>query len=146
MIVRGSIILQSSSASPTGYDPFWECFIDGTKITTGSALNTIPKNNQNLCGPIANLTPGNHQLIINVATLALQRFWFDYVLYAPLPDADLDNKVVQLMPSYSDAFVYGPGWADLNLDVGMKMASQNGATFDFSFEGISLQSLTSGII
>lgn len=130
------MILEPLLSSPTGFDPSWECFIDGTPITIGDALTTGPYNNQNLCGPVANLADGKHKVTMNVVSQTTQAFWFDYFQYVPSLDANLDNQVVQLMPTYSD-FVYGPGWSNLKFDTSMKVASQHGTTFNFTFEGDS---------
>ena len=82
-------------------DPQWECTLGGDLSLEKPPESTIQRvskaNNFKLCSGDG-LSAGSHELVVTVTTNR-SSFAFDYLLYTPLPDADLSNKVIRIESS-----------------------------------------------
>ena len=106
--VYGTSQLKPANTS-TGYDPSWECFIDGVSIGSTSPF-PYAENNWQLCDQ-STLNDGPHTLTVN-ATSNGQTFWFDYILYTP--SASSSTKIADIWVNNTDPDIsYGSGWSDI---------------------------------
>jgi len=110
-------------------DPLWRCYVDNVEILS-SAPYPYPENNWRMCG-VDNLVDKVHTLTVQVEN-RVQTFWFDYLLYAPSPNAVLDNSVI-LVPNKDPSLTYGSEWEAF--EDSWIMTRVHGASMSFQFTG-----------
>ncbi|KAK7002196.1 hypothetical protein R3P38DRAFT_3367466 [Favolaschia claudopus] len=70
-----------------------------------------------------------------------QKFYLDYILYTPLPDASFETAVLLYTPT-DPAVSFGPGWSDStnssNSSDGEKTTNHHGAQVSLTFHGTSV--------
>ncbi|KAK6977478.1 hypothetical protein R3P38DRAFT_3472327 [Favolaschia claudopus] len=113
-------------------DPTWECFVDQIEIPNGNDKFQFPENNWELCSQ-PELTSGPHVLTIQVQSKG-QKFYLDYLMYTPLPDASFETSVLLCDPT-DPAVSFGNGWRTFGGENG---TNDNGAQVSLSFQGTSV--------
>jgi len=127
--VFGTSLLKPASTT-TGYDPTWECFVDGVSIGSTKPF-TSPENNWRLCDQ-PTLKDGPHVLMVNVTTSG-QTFWLDYIWYTPSSSSSKD--VANIVVNHFDPdIVYGSGWRSLGGSA--NMTTVFGSQLRFNFTGM----------
>ncbi|KAK6996834.1 hypothetical protein R3P38DRAFT_3626077 [Favolaschia claudopus] len=109
-----------------------ECFVDHIKIPNGDDKFQFSENNWQLCYQLE-LTPGPHILTIQVQSKG-QKFYLDFLMYTPLPDASFETSVSLFDPT-DPAVSFGNGWWTSSGENG---TNDNGAQVSVSFHGTSV--------
>jgi hypothetical protein len=101
------------SFDTVGKDPsFWQCLMDGVPFQSSPGPGPDTRaNNQALCESYS-LPAGSHTLTITPIFNSINSiFWFDSILYEPLPSDSLDNAVLRINSNNPEIF-YGGNWVD----------------------------------
>jgi hypothetical protein len=115
----------------SGWDPSWECFVDGISI---GATDPFPyfENNWPFCMK-SDLNDGPHQLTVNVTSTTDHVFWLDSIAY--VPSASVAEETAYIMVQNQDpAIAYGPGWTRLGDSA--NMTTTLGSELRFNFIGM----------
>ncbi|KAJ7642119.1 hypothetical protein FB45DRAFT_1126382 [Roridomyces roridus] len=126
ILVQGNIDLANTDNIT---DPTWNCSVDGQAIPTQTF--SFPESNWPLCEQDA-LPAGEHVLSVQVHSRG-QPFYFDSLIYTPLPGATLRSSAVMLLVDGDAAVNYSPGW--FNDD--QQMTQTPGAQVTLNFQGTS---------
>ncbi|KAJ6594897.1 hypothetical protein B0H19DRAFT_1247529 [Mycena capillaripes] len=110
--VYGTIMVSTDANNMT--DPKWDCFVDGTKIGNPQPTFKFPENNWILCDE-PEIAAGLHALMIQVQSKGCA-FYFDYLVYTPLPDATFETAVL-IYPNTDPAVSFGSGWRTFGGDL-----------------------------
>ncbi|THU95559.1 hypothetical protein K435DRAFT_124880 [Dendrothele bispora CBS 962.96] len=128
-----------------------DCFLDGKEATgSGYIPSSVPRpiNNQPACSVYADsykgtLSPGEHELSLNVTRISNASFYVDYVVYEALADAPIDGEILRIgdgqmnMRSSPDPHLsFGAGWETGN--GGMVSTVTPGSSVTVRFNGPSL--------
>ncbi|KAJ7626785.1 hypothetical protein FB45DRAFT_795039, partial [Roridomyces roridus] len=129
MAVFGTIDIANTNGVVT---PTFSCLVDGVAIPEQNPTFQFPENNWNLCEQ-TQLSSGTHTLTIIVQTMG-QAFYFDYLLYTPTADVDLDGAVLEYMNT--DAAVsFQSGWQGWGAQ---NVTQVNGASVTLNFHGTAV--------
>ncbi|KAJ6594904.1 hypothetical protein B0H19DRAFT_1366640 [Mycena capillaripes] len=127
--VYGTIMVSTDANNVT--DPTWDCFVDGTKIGNPQPTFQFPENNWILCdGP--EIAAGSHVLTVQVQSKG-RAFYFDYLVYTPLPDATFETAVL-IYPNTDPAVSFGSGWRTFGGENG---TNTKGSQVALKFHGTS---------
>ena len=130
---RGVKVFGSNNRVNTsaGWDPRWECFVDGISI---GATEPFPffENNWALCEK-RSLDDGPHRLTVDVTSTTGKEFWFDYVRYEPSASVSEDTAYI-FVDNHDSAIVYGSGWGPLGTVA--NMTTRLGSELRFNFTGM----------
>jgi hypothetical protein len=76
---------------------FWDCTVDGARITRDSDAIASPSNNRLFCYTQTPLDPGeSHSLTVNATVRSNQTFWFDRIEYIPSKQVSLEQKAIRV--------------------------------------------------
>ncbi|KAF5388940.1 hypothetical protein D9757_005021 [Collybiopsis confluens] len=104
---------------PGGVLPKINCLLDG--VETRSFVEQYPGNNMLTCRAdfqFGLLSPGEHDLLINVTNFSTSAWFFDYITYESLANPILDGEVLQvgnaelINTSNYSMLSFGSGWSD----------------------------------
>ncbi|KAJ6580521.1 hypothetical protein DFH09DRAFT_1029835 [Mycena vulgaris] len=126
--VQGTIAVSTDANNVT--DPTWTCTVDGIEINNPDPTFGSVENNWALCEQ-ASMTLAPHNLTVQVKSKG-QPFYFDSLLYKPLPDAFIQSAVL-LYPDGDPALSYSPGWKH----DGEQVAQTANTQVTLSFHGTS---------
>ncbi|KAG6813716.1 hypothetical protein H0H92_008124 [Tricholoma furcatifolium] len=119
----------STLMSPSGFDPPWECYIDGISIGNSPA-SPYQENNWPLCESDT-LYDGSHELTLNVSMKQGATFWVDYVEYTPTTPV---NGSVVRVDNMDPALSYDSTWQ--GVDGLANMTNTQGGKVSFNFTGM----------
>ncbi|KAJ6594905.1 hypothetical protein B0H19DRAFT_1097066, partial [Mycena capillaripes] len=128
MSVFGTIMV-STDANVT--DPMWNCFVDGTQIGNPQPAFQFPENNWVLCDQ-PEIAAGSHVLTVQVQSKGTA-FYFDYLVYTPLPDATFETAVL-IYPNTDPAVSFGSDWKTFGGENG---TNTKGSQVALNFHGTS---------
>ncbi|KAJ6594903.1 hypothetical protein B0H19DRAFT_1247535 [Mycena capillaripes] len=127
--VFGTIRVSTDASNVT--DPTWDCFMDEIKIGNPQPAFPHPNNNFILCDQ-PEIAAGSHVLTVQVQSKG-RAFYFDYLVYTPLPDATFETAVL-IYPNTDPAVSFGSDWRTFGGENG---TNTKGSQVALNFHGTS---------
>ncbi|PPQ65171.1 hypothetical protein CVT24_011034 [Panaeolus cyanescens] len=137
--IIGSINIVNSADAPEGFDPQYECILDGNRIDVPKADFTL-RNGFELCKwNQETVQEGTHTIVVNVKSRG-QHFWFDHIMYIPTPSSSHENEVIMVESWDTNIHYSTADWE--NLTSWSRMARKGGLlSFHFYGTGVEWSSL-----
>ncbi|KAJ7768696.1 hypothetical protein DFH07DRAFT_301220 [Mycena maculata] len=129
--VMGTIDITTDTTTNTT-DPTWTCYVDEIPISNPNPTFAFPENNWPLCN-LAAVAGGAHTLTIQVTSKG-QPFYFDNLLYTPLPSVAQESAVLEYT-NMDSSVSFGSGWAPWGAQ---NVTQTPGAQVALNFHGTSV--------